>query len=80
MPRVGFEPTTPVFEWAKTDQGTSESCGISAADVNEPWHLTELKMFKIEKNCKEAIASQVNSSAAICLVSTGVAYCRRMYI
>jgi hypothetical protein len=41
---------------------------MSAADVNKPLHLTKLKMFKIKTNCGEAIASQVNSSAAIYLV------------
>jgi hypothetical protein len=57
-----------------------ESCRMSAADVNKPLHLIELKMFKIETNCREAVASQVRSGAALPLVSTGVAYSRRMCI
>jgi hypothetical protein len=44
--------------------------------VNQPWHLPELKMFQIEAICRDAIASQGSSGAALWLVSTGLAYCR----
>jgi hypothetical protein len=55
MPRVGFEPTTPVFEWAKTVHASDRAVTVIDKD-----HTRTTKTF-LRGHCTIA-ASQIIST------------------